>query len=297
VGSKKFTVAIDGSRLGFRAARLAAYMSDIKNGDTVRCVSVAKDMSSDDALKLITSAENQLKEGGFPFMSIAPGEVIQEKPGVSLAQLLCSAATGGHLVMGAGGMRLQKEWSESKGKSKNKSPAAATGSVAMECMAKSHAPVIITKQKATPQIDKDDFFHKRRAGEGMNVVAALSDPKEPMALKSFDMATRIVQPADSCYGLHVQGMNTTEALKGYWASECSKAGSNFAFTCVPSVRMSIDSAIIKYCDDEDGILADMIILNSAELAKADGQQIGSVSAAVAKSTEAHVLISKHFAPL
>lgn len=47
------------------------------------------------------------------------------------------------------------------------------------------------------------------------------------------------------------------------------------------------------CADE--ILADLIILNSAELVKPHGHALGSVSIAVAKSTEANVLIAKHFA--
>jgi len=43
------------------------------------------------------------------------------------------------------------------------------------------------------------------------------------------------------------------------------------------------------------VLADLVILGSAELAKLDGHALGSVAAAVAKNTEANVLISKHFA--
>ena len=42
-------------------------------------------------------------------------------------------------------------------------------------------------------------------------------------------------------------------------------------------------------------VADLVILGSVELAKATGEALGSVSAAVAKKTDANVLISKHFA--
>ena len=58
ITGKKFVVAVDGSRLGFRAVRLAAWLMDEHTKDKIQCVSATKGISASEALELIKSCRN-----------------------------------------------------------------------------------------------------------------------------------------------------------------------------------------------------------------------------------------------
>ena len=135
--TKRFIVAVDGSRLGFRAVRLAAWLMDTSTFDTIQCVCCTRGIEAKEALALISQANDVLKEAGVNSRFIKMGAALDIPTGMSLAETLCKAATGGHLVMGAGGKRLQEE------ADRNKKASAALGSVTTEAMDKCRAPVIV----------------------------------------------------------------------------------------------------------------------------------------------------------
>lgn len=314
---KLFVVAVDGSRLGFRAVRLAAWMIDTSTRDSIKCISVAKGISQMDALQLVKQGEDLLRGCGVPATSIVPGEVLTIAEGASLAATLSKAATGGHLVMGAGGARLQKEAEKRK-----TSAAAAIGSVANECMSVCKAPVLLAKPKAVPTLDNTRFFQQRQSGSGMVYVVAVDGSH--IAQKCFDMALRMVLPGDEVICLHITNtdqnamrpgaQNTLlgdSAVKKYYMAECGKAGvtkpaSSFSFKEAPILGASVSKTILGVVEQA---VADLVILGSYALAKAaaatsgtatgkgggSAAALGSVSAAVAQRTEAMVLVAKHFA--
>mmetsp|Transcript_86999 Transcript_86999/g.173745 ORF Transcript_86999/g.173745 Transcript_86999/m.173745 type:complete len:315 (-) Transcript_86999:340-1284(-) len=288
---KRFVVAIDGSKLGFRAAKYAGFLCRPATGDKVELVSISDGAGHDEEKMAgyLQVAKNDLLALGFRNV-----ETTIKPKGKSIADTLCEAASGGILVMGAGGMRLQEEWV----KKKSTTPAAATGSVAQTCMAASKAPVIICKMKAAQMIDNEQCI-RRRKSTGMSIVVAVTDPAEDgMAQKAFDMAKRVSQRADTVHVVHVRGSNYKKSIDAHWVDEASKASfaddGHFQYTLIDEPKLAVDKAIAKYIEDPS-VLADLVILSSAELTKLDGQALGSVSAAVAKSTEANVLIAKHFA--
>ncbi|KOO28681.1 hypothetical protein Ctob_007431 [Chrysochromulina tobinii] len=85
-------------------------------------------------------------------------------------------------------------------------------------------------------------------------------------------------------------------MSTYWNSEAAKQGPAYSFVLEQANRRSIEKAIIEFCDkqgDKGELLVDMVILNSAELYKPHGSALGSVSMAVAKATNANVLVAKH----
>ena len=303
ITGKKFVVAVDGSRLGFRAVRLAAWLMDEHTKDKIQCVSATKGISASEALELIKSGEDLLKQSGLRPMSILPGRVLNLEGGKSLAETISSAASGGHLVMGAGGARLQAEAANRKS-----SAAAAMGSVAQQCMSVCKAPVIIAKPKAVPKLDSTKFLEDRRGGAGMVIIVTVDGSS--IAQKSFDMMLRFVHPGDE---VHCVFVSTTDekavrpgaanallgnsAVRTYYKQECARAGDRFSqasfeFTSVPLKKASVTDTLIGFVEEK---VADLVILGSVELAKATGEALGSVSAAVAKKTDANVLISKHFA--
>ena len=59
-----------------------------------------------------------------------------------------------------------------------------------------------------------------------------------------------------------------------------------------NVGKSIAEMVVAEVEE---VLADFVIMGSTELARESTQHLGSVSAAVAKRTSAHVLIAKNFA--
>jgi nucleotide-binding universal stress UspA family protein len=309
---KTFFVALDGSKLSFRAAKLAACLCDVRVGDKVKCVSVcAGNINAEQALALINRAENILKDGGFPPLRLEAGEVLEVDSKRNLAETLCHVAAkdaDGILVMGAGGMRHEEEWKQKK----KTSPTAATGSVVLECMSKCRGPVIVTKPKAYQLLDHDDFYRLRsgKLGQGamsvtMSVVAAVSHPASMGSHQTMDIAVRLLQSgiegdADKCTLLNIRGDTCTESqsakMSTYWNSEAAKQGPAYSFVLEQANRRSIEKAIIEFCDkqgDKGEMLVDMVILNSAELYKPHGSALGSVSMAVAKATNANVLIAKH----
>jgi len=303
---KKFTVAVDGSRLGFRAVKLAAWLMDEGTRDKVTCVCLTKDITRQEALSLCKEAEDMLKEAGVPRQCIAPCQVIDIPTDSTIAANLAKAASGSILVMGSGGKRLQSEWDRDHVKAK-----AASGSVANACMNDCAAPVILAKPVGVPSLDGPKFYEKRQHGDPMTIVLPVDGSQ--MSQKSFDMAARLVKPGDVVKVLHVSNsdkqmlrpngeanaMLGETALVQYYKGECAKASSRFQaafeFCQTPIQSSSISTTILKF---EDAIQADMIIMASNEMAKdsATGAgTLGSVASTVAKKTFAHMLIAKSFA--
>ena len=159
---KLFVVAVDGSRLGYRAVKLAAWNCNFNNRDKIKCVSVARGISAMEAMSLVKDGEALLKECGVPAISIVPGEVLHADKNQPLAEVLCRAATGGHLVMGAGGKRLQEEAEKRKG-----AASAALGSAALDCMSLCHAPVLLAKPKGIPALDDLKFLQSEDRTSGV----------------------------------------------------------------------------------------------------------------------------------
>eukprot|EP00322_Chrysochromulina_rotalis_P028726 CAMPEP_0115842182 /NCGR_PEP_ID=MMETSP0287-20121206/7668_1 /TAXON_ID=412157 /ORGANISM="Chrysochromulina rotalis, Strain UIO044" /LENGTH=320 /DNA_ID=CAMNT_0003295843 /DNA_START=14 /DNA_END=976 /DNA_ORIENTATION=+ len=301
--SKRFVVAVDGSRYGFRAVRLAAWLLDMSTRDKIKCVSVARGMSTVDALGFVKQGEDLLRQCGVPAMAILPGEILQMEEGGSLAETLSHAAVGAHLVMGAGGARLQAESEKRKTLA-----SAAIGSVATQCMGICKAPVILCKPKGVLQLDSRTFFSDRQGGAGMVVLVAVDASR--ISQKCFDMTLRMVKPGDVVKVVHISNSDQSmampssqnsllgdSAIRTYYDQECSKAATRlsstiFEFEEVALKGSSVSKTIIQHAER---VLADLVILGSVELAKLDGQALGSVSAAVARTTQANVLVAKNFA--
>jgi len=288
---QKYVVAIDGSNAGHRAARLAAFLAQGAL-DRIELVSItdgSNDKTMEEHLKHakddITALKDRLHVDTFV------------KPAANIADALCTAASGGILCMGAGGMRLQEEWLSKK----SSSAAAATGSVALACMARCKAPVIICKKSGAEGIlDKGECV-RRRGNEkiyGMKIVVAVAASDDPTSIKSLDMARRVSFTHDSVHIVHVKTANHSKASDEFWTIEAQKTNSvggkgEYSYVNLEMGNKSIDKVIHGYCEDQDSP-AHLVILSSRELAKLDGQALGSVSAALAKSTEANIMISKHF---
>ena len=143
----------------------------------------------------------------------------------------------------------------------------------------------------------------------MTVVVAVD--ASLISQKCFDMTLRMVKRGDVVKVIHITNSDQRmeqasssnsllgdSAISSYYSQECSKAcmrigGCEFEYAEVPLIgRESVSNTILEYTERA---LADLIILGSVELAKPDGSALGSVSAAVAKKTPAHILIAKHFA--
>jgi len=301
----KFVVAIDGSKLGFRAAKFAAFLCRPKNGDSIQLVTICTSDSVKAMTEHVNLAKTELLALGVsePARRIRVDCTITNKESMgkkTIADILCEAASGGCLVMGAGGMRLQDEWL----KKKSNTPLAAIGSVAEACMSMSKAPVIIRKRKAAPMLDKETFIRQRgESGNALSIVVAVTEGKDDhMATKSFDMSKRCSQKVDKVHVVHVKGDAHKERGKeidAYWEDLKDKVNATddgeFQYKAIDKAKGArIDQVLNAYADSDD-VLADLVIVASRELTKLDGQALGSVSAAIAKSTEANVMISKHFA--
>jgi len=247
---KLFVVAVDGSRLGYRAVKLAAWNCNFNNRDKIKCVSVARGISAMEAMSLVKDGEALLRECGVPAISIVPGEVFHADKNQQLAEVLCRAASGGHLVMGAGGKRLQEEVEKRKG-----AASAALGSAALDCMILCHAPVLLAKPKGIPALDDLKFLQKRNAGAGTLIAIAVDS--SAISQKCFDMAVRMVKRGDKVKVINVvntdraaerpdavNSMLGDSAVHIYYAQECSKAtassGCSFEFVQVPNALLPTD---------------------------------------------------------
>ena len=303
--SKTLVVAVDGSRMSFRAVKLAAWLCD--GADRVKTVCVPMGgLNSTEAVAIIKEAEQLLKMCGVPHTAIVPGQVIPIAEGATLTETLCHAAKGGHLLLGAGGKRI----SEAKGGQ----AANAVGSVSLACMRASHAPVILAKPKGTPKLDTTHGMEQRASGAASNTTVIAVDGSW-ISQKCFDMAVRFVKAGDEVIALHLVNTDVSmtrqdiaansllgdRAIASYYENECAKATMagdpqcNFRFaTCKLERGGSVAQTILDFTES---VLADLVILGSIELGKPrDGADaIGSVCDAVARKTAAHVLVAKHFA--
>jgi len=313
VTSKTFVVAVDGTRMSIRAVRLAAWLCDVSTMDKIKCVSVSdgKEISRMAALENIKQGELELQNLGLR-RHILPAQVLPIAEGDTVVETLNKAAVGCHLVLGAGGEKR----GQSQGRGKAKVDPAFIGSVSLQCMASCTAPVILCKPKGTPLLDTTQGMQRRLATPstvGTTIVVAVDGGH--VSQKCFDMALRFVTRKDTVYICHVQNsdqdvegasaaQNTllgNSAVASYYASECAKAqsrfnGATFEFMPLTMVKHSVVETILEFTE-RDEVLADLIIMGSVELGKLGSKvlALGSVSAAIARRTPAHVLIAKHFA--
>ena len=88
ITGKLFVVAVDGSRMSFRACRLAAWFHDDKARDKIKVVSVVADMRPSEALEHIKAAEQALRDCGVRDMFIIPGEGLKVSEGSNLVDTL-----------------------------------------------------------------------------------------------------------------------------------------------------------------------------------------------------------------
>ena len=87
------------------------------------------------------------------------------------------------------------------------------------------------------------------------------------------------------------------AIATYYKDNCMRAEfshDDVSFTFVPlPYKGGVTQTVLKYTEE---ILADLIIMGSIELTDPKNPlYLGSVSAAIAKRTQAHVLVAKNFA--
>jgi len=294
IHGKKLVVAVDGSKMSQRAVLLAAWLHDEGAHDKIKIISVSDAKTSKmEALGHVKEAEKALSTHGVRPFFIEPGTVLPCE-GNSLVDTLCGAASGGNLSLGADGRKV--------------SP---LESVSLGVMGKCRAPVLLAKPKATPALGTTKGTQLRRDGQlGITIVVAVDGSH--IAQKCFDMAMRFVKKGDTVTCFHVKNADRevlhaaeansligSSAVETYYKGECAKAGSRvaagFSFQARPMSRSgSISQTIIDFAEEA---LADMVILGSVELGKpgADVSTLGSVAAAVAKKTSAHVLVAKHFA--
>jgi len=307
VSSKLFVVAVDGTRMSKRALRLAAWLMDTGTRDKIKCVCVSdgKDINRMTALDHVKEGEKDLMDLGLGRYT-APGEVLFVHDGGNVVDTLNKVASGGHLVMGTSGEKRA-------GKGKATNDPALVGSVSLQCMATCSAPVILCKPKGTPALDSTKGMQMRGQGvSGTKIVVSVDGSK--ISQKCFDMSLRFVKPADMIHVVHVQNSDQNmlrpgasnsllgnSAIDTYYSQECAKAEhrfprSRFVYQALPIQKASVVETILAYTES---VLADMIIMGSVELGKASslskGLALGSVSAAIARRTPAHVLIAKNFA--
>lgn len=137
---------------------------------------------------------------------------------------------------------------------------------------------------------------------------------EPLASAAPTAAEKKAHPSlcaraagDSIEVVHVQdseragGSTPRDGVldtKAYYTDLCAKSavsheGVSFEYKSLPK-KGSIRDTLLTYGEES---LADLVVMGSVELAKpgSSSTQLGSVSAAVAKKTQGHILICKHFA--
>lgn len=277
--------------------------------DKVQLVSVAKEGESiADGERLIKEGNDLLKMLGVRPIFILPGRVVRVEEGDSIAITLGKAAKGGHLVIGAAGKRVEGEDSKKKGQLSG----AALGSTAVEALGRCKAPVILVKPKGTPEIDRTEGLEARMAGKASMSVVVCVDGSH-LSQKAFDMAMRFVKTGDVVRVIHV--FNSDQAMVNPKSEELALLGNSAIHTyyrdccrraefAVDSVRFlfhplkfreSVTETILGFTESQE-VLADVIIMGSIELTDPKNKLfLGSVCAAVAKRTLAHMLVAKNFA--
>ena len=303
---KLFVVAVDKSKLSQRSVRLAAFLMNERDRDKVKMVTVMKSVAElPDCEAYLRDCADMLKQLGVRPHNILPGQVLKVEEGDTLAATLTKAASGGHLVIGAAGQRMEGE-----AQKKGKKVAEALGGTAYEALGRSKAPVILVKRNATPNLESKDMLAERREGKmGMMIVVCVDGSF--LSQKSFDMAMRFVKPGDTVRVVHVHnsdaGMTNARtesmalvgnsAIANYYKDNCMRAEFShdqvsFSFVPLP-YKGGVTDTVLQYTEAQ---LADLIILGSVELTDPKSNHyLGSVSAAIAKRTQAHVLVAKNFA--
>lgn len=319
---KVFVVAFDGSRASVRAARLAAWLAVTDVRDKVKLVSVVKnpaDMS--DCVKMLEDVEQKfVSEMGLRRPQLLPTSIAKLAEGETVVSALAAAASGGHLILGACGKRIESEQKNTGPGSARPGSAAVSGGnqlgeTASQSMVTCRAPVVIAKPKATSKMDTKRGMSDRAMNKAAMTIVVPVDARMA-SQKCFDMALRFAKKGDIVHVVHVINSDKMmlrphaepneligdSAVRQYYKSACAKAeferngATEFEFVQEQTRKgSSVSDAIVAKCEE---LLADIVIMSSIELARSDGGaniHLGSVSAAVAKRTGAHVLIAKSFA--
>jgi len=317
--STLFVVATDGSRLAQRAQRLAACLMNTPCKDRIHIVTVASDVNDYEARQMCNNARADIINNSSIVPALVTQEVVKRESEEGVETSLCRSVekllTGGggpsssvvH-VMGAAGRGFEDA---EKSKGQRAHGQAPMGHVAAKCMEKCAASVILVKNNTTPVLESDHGMQQRKQmlDMGRITIVCAVDGVNERSTGSFDMAQHFARQGDSVHVLHVndtdKAISTSNsastcdaAVAQKFKGECDKATSASGndvvskFVSIPK-KVSIKDSILQYSDD---VAADLLILGSLQLAKCptDGNTMGSVSAAAAKKSIAHILVAKGF---
>lgn len=164
-------------------------------------------------------------------------------------------------------------------------------------------------KNATTALDHPECLEQRRKGKSKLHVACAVDGGR-LSRKAFDTALHFCHPGDQMSVVHVADSDLsvikpvhddvealgTSAVKAYYEHECSKAemtmpGLDAQLQVVPKTN-SIRETLLKHTDE---LLCDILVMGSIELSDPSKDiYLGSVSASIAKKSEAHTVIVKNF---
>jgi len=225
------------------------------------------------------------------------------------------------LVMGAAGRNIENAQQTKGQRAHGQAP---MGHVSEFCLVRCSRPVMLIRNG----MDTTDEAMRRRekGGEPFSIMCAVSDTGE-LSTSAFDLAAHLAGPADKVAVVNVpdtdssatprgsaEGKNNAQRVKEFFTDLCGRKsagdGACFGFEAVRKGTSSIRDTLIAKADtldEEKGTVADVVIMGSFELAatrRSSSSQLpgvgaapalGSVAAAVAKRSEAHVVITKPFA--
>ena len=176
--------------------------------------------------------------------------------------------------------------------------------------------MLLVNGKAYPTVDSEERAQARSRdpkSEAMKIVCCVDG--HSIAQRCWDLSVRLSRDGDSVEALHVidtdkdatgklNTIGTREVMSNY-KTLASKAAelqpqAEFLATSTPK-KGSTTNTILGYT--EEGCMlqgeqapADVLVMGSIELADPSKDlYLGSVVAAVAKKTEANILVMKHFA--
>jgi len=311
VRGRTFVVAVDGSKLSKRAARLAAYM--LGPFDKIKVVHVEVKEDDEGWRTIKNNFEHDLQQTcGVPRSKVTV-EKVPIKPGDDLKSTLIRLAnsdTHQVLVMGSAGSRHELQDAESK--KKRPIGEAPMGSIAEMMMNAVKVPVILVKAKALSQLESEDSLARRKVGYkdvGVHILAAVDGGR--LSQKCFDFAAHISKQGDTVSVLHVTDSDHAvkrshaggnelmgdSAVRTYYTEECNKASlarPDIEFKFVDRHKKgTVRDTVLAFTESEP--LVDFVILGSVELLRQHekhGTVMGSVSSAVAHHSAAHPIIIK-----
>lgn len=322
--SKTFVVATDGSAIGKRALRLAIAIRGPV--DKIKVVTVKTDGGDETAILRECDAIYQTEGSmacGKNIGGASIGEVLAREAGADLTTVLrraTEAVFNPVLVMGAAGRNAENAAASAGSRPSGQ---AKMGSIAEDCMLKVQCPVILVKAKGFDCLSNKDELAlraKHKPPESISVkppVFVICVDGTPVSTKGADIAsTFAVAPSDTLTLFHVINSDRdagkgaagtprsssasavvgTPAIEKYYSGMASKfqttkPGVTSSFVKRP-LKNSIKEVICNYIEEDD-VVADLLVLGSAELANAETPgTFGSIAAATAKKAPCSVMVIK-----